>query len=116
MGPLSTRAADSATPQTLFGLLKAARGVRADGRASGPGWTGTKYTFSYASQRGTVTVDQQGRVRGLDLGVPVYAASAQGSKLPPRPAGTARISVSFGDFGVHVSVTPPPASEVYFEH
>lgn len=116
IGALSAPAADSATPQSLFGLLKAAHGVRADGPASGPGWTGTKYTFSHASERGTVTVDQQGRVRELDIWMPVYFAPQPDSKLPPRRIGTARITVSFSDFGIPVPVTAPPASEVYFEH
>jgi hypothetical protein len=114
MGPLPTSAADSATPQSLFGLLKKAREVRADGAASGPGWTGTRYTFSYANERGTVIVDQQGRVREIDLALPLFFAPRSG-KLSARPTGTVRVSASFGDFGVHVSVTPPPASEVFFE-
>jgi hypothetical protein len=114
IGALPARAADTATPQSLLGLLKAAHGVQADGPASGPGWTGTKYTFSYRGEHGTVSVDQQRRVRELAVSMPVYYDTLPGSKVPSRTV-TARIAVTFGDFGVPVRVTAPPASQVYFE-
>jgi len=46
--------------------------------------------------------------------MPVYYDTVPGSKLPVR-TGTARIAVTFGDFGVPVRVTAPPASQVYSE-
>ncbi|HEX4258565.1 MAG TPA: hypothetical protein VH089_25995, partial [Streptosporangiaceae bacterium] len=65
-------------PQTLLALLKSASQVGRVGPASGPGWSGTRYSFSVStvrsvapgdtidvSLRGTVDVDQQGRVRRL---------------------------------------------------
>jgi hypothetical protein len=110
IGPLSVGAADEATPQSLFGLLKAARGVRLAGPASGPGWTGTRYTFTFPGGQGTVAIDRQGRVRELDFPIMVFQSAAK-----PSAPDTGTISMTFGDFGVPVTVTAPPASEVYFE-
>jgi hypothetical protein len=100
-------------PQSLLAMLESAGTVRYKGPASGPGWTGTEYSFtvrirpsgpgSAATVTGTVGVDRQGRVRDLAATVP--------GQLP----GTTAISVdvTFGDFGLPVSVAPPPASLVY---
>jgi hypothetical protein len=55
---------------------------------------------------GTVGVDQQGRVRRLNL---AYTQPAQAS-LPPQQV---TVEATFSDFGTPVSVSPPPASEVF---
>ncbi len=93
IGPLPVGAADEATPQSLFGLLKAAHEVRRAGPASGPGWAGTTYTFSYSGGHGTVAIDRQGRVRELDFSIMVFQ-SASKLRLPPGFTGT--ISMTFG--------------------
>jgi hypothetical protein len=102
-----------ANPQSLLAMLESAGTVRDEGPASGPGWTGTEYSFtvtirptgpgSSATVTGTVGVDRQRRVRDL------------AATIPGQPPGNTAISVdmTFGDFGVPVSVAPPPASLVY---
>jgi hypothetical protein len=50
------------------------------------------------SLSGTVDVDQQGRVRRLDA-----VESVENT--------VTKVQMTFGDFGVHVSVSPPPADE-----
>ena len=107
------------SPQTLFALLKSASTVDRQGGASGPGWTGTSYAFTVrltfgpagngqpaVTAAGTVGVDQQGRVRSLDV---AYTAPAQASAPPERVS----VEMTFSDFGTSVSVSPPPASEVF---
>ena len=98
-------------PEGLLGLLQSATDVRETGPASGPGWTGSAYTFTIAttltgplhtavSLRGTVYVDQQGRVRELD-GQASFATTVS------------QVEITFGDFGLPVSVSPPPASQTW---
>jgi len=55
---------------------------------------------------GTVSVDQQGRVRRLDA---AYTVPAQASAPPQRVT----VEMTFSDFGTPVPVSPPPASEVF---
>jgi hypothetical protein len=105
-------------PQNLLAVLESLGTVRQDGQASGPGWTGIKYSFSATTEDfvtgmanihrpvlGTVGVDQQGRVRQLVLTTVVQ----------PPWEGLESITndVTFSDFGERVSVTAPPASQVY---
>jgi hypothetical protein len=98
-------------PQGLLAVLQSASQVREVGPASGPGWTGTAYTFTATmtlpgspqtilSTSGTVDVDQQGRIRQLDA---VQSIGPIERKL----------EVSFGDFGIPVSVSAPPASQTF---
>ena len=98
-------------PQDLLALVQSATQVRELGPASGPGWTGSAYTFTAAttltgplhttvSTSGTVDVDQQGRVRQLD------ALESFGRTVR-------KVEITFGDFGVPVSVSAPPASETF---
>jgi hypothetical protein len=104
-------------PQTLLTLLKSASTVRDEGPVSGPGWTGTRYSFSmrnatgpYPIVHGTVDVDQQGRVRQL-IATRVFRedySSVTGIH-------SATDDITFSDFGLRVSVTAPPASQVYKE-
>jgi hypothetical protein len=102
-------------PNALLGLLKSAASVQAEGAASGPGWTGTKYAITVAAPKGatiggttngTVYVDNQGRVRRL---VTTLTWQDPGSSSPQHLTS----DVTLGGFGVRVSVTPPPASQVY---
>jgi hypothetical protein len=121
VGPLTgigNPSGEPTDPDTLLGSLKSAGSVQAEGPASGPGWTGTKYAFTLrpvkgatVSQtvRGTVYVDNQGRVRRLvttDTWPMWFSNGAKGTT-------TATSDVTFGGFGVRVSVTAPPASQVY---
>jgi hypothetical protein len=109
-------------PAVLLGLLKSAGSVRAAGPVSGPGWTGTKYVFTiqppkataatYATS-GIVYVDNQGRVRRL---MTIFTWSEPVSPQTGNHVAhtyTHSFDVTFGDFGVPVSVTAPPASQVY---
>jgi hypothetical protein len=107
------------SPQNLLALLNSASTVSRQGSTSGDGWTGISYTFTArltfgpngssepaVTAAGSVGVDQQGRVRRLAL---AYTQPAQASLPPVRVTG----EVTFSDFGTAVSVSPPPASEVY---
>lgn len=95
-------------PQDLLALLESASQVREAGPASGSGWTGSAYTFTATNRlggpflmtSGTVDVDQQGRVRRLD------AVESIGETAW-------KVEMTFGDFGVPVSVSAPPASETF---
>lgn len=98
-------------PSALLGMLKSAASVQAAGPASGPGWTGTKYAFTdrlkYAypgeTTSGTVYVDDQGHVRRM----------VTNDTIGTKDAITTTFDVTFGDFGVRVSVAAPPPSQVY---
>lgn len=112
-------------PQDLLGLLESAGRVRETGAASGPGWTGTRYAFSAAialgagknsiiSITGTVGVDTRGRVRRLDMTITEHLPP--GTDEPPGVHITAiirTVQVTLGDFGIPVSVTAPPAADVF---
>ncbi|HTX26652.1 MAG TPA: hypothetical protein VME19_06510 [Streptosporangiaceae bacterium] len=96
-------------PQDMLALLESATQVSAAGAASGPGWTGSAYTFGVtfsapsapaASISGTVDVDAQGRVRQLT----VLDSVGQTER---------NLEITFGDFGLPVSVSAPPASETF---
>jgi hypothetical protein len=106
-------------PQNLLSIIKSASTVDRKGSASGDGWTGTSYAFTgnitfdeagnsqvAVTATGTVDVDQQGRVRRFDA---AYTQPAQGSAPPERVT----VEMTLSDLGTHVSVSPPPASEVY---
>lgn len=108
---VSTAGVGQLNPQNLLAQLRSASQVRQLGPASGPGWTGLEYTFTSTtslgnplgivlSARGTVAVDQQGRVRRLD------AIESIGKTVM-------KVDMTFGDFGVPVSVSAPPASETF---
>jgi hypothetical protein len=98
-------------PQGLLALLQSATKVSEEGPASGPGWTGTEYAFTITSHldgplntpsdlSGTVDVDQQGQVRQLDA-------------LDTFMTTVTKVQVTFGGFGLPVSVSPPPASQTW---
>jgi hypothetical protein len=94
-------------PAGLSGVLRSAGTVHETGPASGPGWTGTRYTFiarvpdGRVSVTGTAYVDQQGRVRRL------VTSTTQAEVTKDR-------DLTFGDFGAPVPVTAPPASQVKY--
>ena len=99
------------SPQDLLGLLQSVSQVRQTGTASGHGWTGTAYSFTYTRDfggplhlvlrvKGTVGVDREGRVRQLDADYSIGKTRQ-------------RSEMTFGDFGAPVSVSTPLASEVY---
>jgi hypothetical protein len=95
------------SPAEVLGLLRSAATVRAGGPASGPGWNGTRYAFivrisAQKSITGTVSVDQQGRVRRV-----VTITSEKGGFTTDR-------EITFGDFGAPVLVTAPPADQVKY--
>ncbi len=105
----STNGLGLVDPQNLLALLRNSSQVSEQGPASGPGWTGTAYRFTASlttsgplhitlSSTGTVAVDQQGRVRQLD------ATQTLGQTKRT-------VRVTFGDFGLAVSVSPPPADQ-----
>jgi hypothetical protein len=107
----TTTGIEELNPQDLLALLQSSSQVSEKGPASGPGWTGTAYTFTARlttpgplrlrlGSTGTVDVDQQGRVRELD------ATETVGRTVH-------KTRVTFGDFGLTVSVSSPPASEVF---
>lgn len=102
-------------PSALLGLLTSAASVRAEGPASGPGWTGTRYAITAeppkgattgGTTNGTVYVDNQGRVRRM---VTTLTWQDPGSSSQQHVTS----DVTLGGFGVRVSVTAPPASQVH---
>ena len=105
-------------PGALLGLLKSVDSIQAEGPANGPGWTGTKYAFTVsppkqegdiATTSGTVYVDNQGRVRRL---MTTARWQVHSSSTNATQDFAAMYNLSFGGFGVRVSVTAPPASQV----
>jgi hypothetical protein len=103
-------AQQSVYPSGLLGLLRSVGTVTDEGPASGPHWTGTKYGFSVtapkdtAGARGTVDVDGKGQVRRML--VTLTFATGGGVNF------TCTEDVEYGDYGVPVTVTVPPASQV----
>jgi hypothetical protein len=98
-------------PQDLLALLRSATDVRQAGPASGPGWTGSAYTFTIAATlngplhtpaglSGMVDVDQQGQVRELDARATFATTVSQ-------------VKITFSAFGLPVSVSAPPTSQTY---
>jgi len=110
------------SPPGLVALLKGASHVRDTGRVSGPGWTGTAYSFQLSASmpvpssklstivttRGTVDIDQQGRIRSL-IGLTT-------SRTPHAPGGdgltVSSVSLTFSGFGQPIPASIPPASQV----
>jgi hypothetical protein len=99
-------------PSALLSQLKSAGSVTDEGPTSGPGWTGTKYGITEQgtwhhisfSEVGTVSVDSHGLVRRL-----VTTSTWNSPHLDPLVQTD---DISYSGFGVKVSVTAPPASQV----
>lgn len=108
---------EPANPESLLGVLRSNATVTAAGPASGPGWTGSRYTFteSYSQDdtpqkvSGTVDVDRQGRVRHLVMTQqhPIWFTDNE------KATAYDRYDATFSGFGLPVSVTVPSASQVY---
>jgi hypothetical protein len=105
-------------PQALLALLKSGAKILDEGSVSGPGWTGTRYTFTLSHPKGTLRVvdlitctldvDRQGHIRSL---VQTIAFAAGGK--PGAAAGTIyTLHFTFSHFGLRFSVTPPPAGQI----
>jgi hypothetical protein len=104
------------TPYNLLTVLESLGTVQEDGPVSGPGWTGTRYSFTATvedfiaasdigrPERGTVDVDQQGRVRQLVLTTVVQP--------PFKDLESVTSDITFSDFGAPVPVTVPPANKI----
>jgi hypothetical protein len=105
------------TPSNLLAQLRSLTALHHAGPAHGPGWTGTRYTFTakdvdldslpQATIHGSVTVDRQGRVRQLLLPVVAPASYAADTGIK-----TLTINLTFANFGVRVHASAPPASQV----
>jgi hypothetical protein len=95
------------SPDALAAVLQSANtSVHDSGPASGPGWTGTRYTFTVhlgpqQSLDGTIYLDQQGRVRRL-------VTTTKQNRL------TIVRDLTISHFGTPVSVTPPPSNQVQY--
>jgi hypothetical protein len=95
------------SPGELSGLLQPGAAVRFAGPASGPGWTGSRYTFAASlsggqgSVSGNVYVDRQGRVRRT------VTVTTQDGVITDR-------DLAFGDFGAPMQVAAPPAVQVKY--
>lgn len=93
------------SPAELSGVLLSAGAVGDAGSASGPGWTGTKYTFTARiageSVSATVYVDRQGRVRRM------VTITRQDRLATDR-------ELTFDDFGAQEAITAPPASQAEY--
>jgi hypothetical protein len=95
-------------PQHALARVRSADGVREEGRTTGEGWVGTRFAFKLTDRGwlavGTIDIDDGGRVRRLDVKV-----------RPPAGANWAsgRVVMEFSDFGIDVSVTAPPANQVF---
>jgi hypothetical protein len=105
-------------PADLLALVKSATAVHVAGSASGPGWTGTKYSFTLSERdpneapeqaSGTLSVDSAGRVRQLAIsGTELAFVGPKAKKETLHFTQTQ----TFGGFGTPVRVTAPPASQV----
>ena len=99
----------TATPRQMLSEIEKIGKVTVVGPASGPGWTGTRYTFSgsQGSRRsisGTVDVDQQGRTRSL---VVTTRFTSEVSVFVTTEV------LTFSDFGARVTVAAPPADQTF---
>jgi hypothetical protein len=95
------------SPAELSGVLQFAGMVRDRGAAFGPGWSGSKYTFTAHLHGGresvsaTVYVDRHCRVRRL------LTITTQGRRTTDR-------NLVFSDFGAPVPVTTPVAAQIQY--
>ncbi|MFC5834775.1 hypothetical protein [Nonomuraea insulae] len=83
-------------PQAALERLRSATDVRESGSATGPDWTGRRFAFTLEAVTGNVDVDEQGRVRRLEV------TFGDGRSL----------IMDIIDFGATVTVEAPPADQV----
>ncbi|WP_214110942.1 hypothetical protein [Acrocarpospora catenulata] len=91
-------------PQVALQNLRSATNVEESAPATGDGWTGTRFTFALNGEKsdppvsasGTVDVDDQGRVRRLEV------TFDDGNTN----------TMTFTDFGTAVTVEAPPADQI----
>jgi hypothetical protein len=106
-------------PQAVLAALNSdAKALDEEGPVSGPGWTGTRYTFTVSHPEGTgglidsitctMAVDSQGHIRSLAQ-TTVFVA---GGKPGTAGKSTYTADFTFSEFGIRFSVTPPPASQI----
>lgn len=106
-------------PQAELRQLRSATDVKDGGGASGPGWTGHRYTFSLRGDdrkgglqaTGSVDVDSSGLVRRLALALQPDQTHQQATKA----GGDSNLVMDFGDYGTRVAVAAPPADQVITE-
>jgi hypothetical protein len=101
------------SPAALTTVLRSPGATARDaGPVSGPGWSGTKYTFTTLigggreAVSGTAWVDQQGLVRRL-----LTVTTEKGLQATDKTLLTTDRDITFGDFGAPVRVAAPPASQ-----
>jgi len=93
--------------------LRSVHQLRVAGAASGPGWTGTRYTFTTSGGGSTtVIIDRQGRLRQVNVVVPAEHAVLDGQPLSLAPL---QEQTSYTDYGAPVSLATPPADKVYWQ-
>jgi hypothetical protein len=98
-------------PRQALARLRSVATVHEQGRISGDGWSGRRYSFELTDDKrrqpvtGTVDIDQAGRVRRLEV-------TSQLRTDTGRMAGTVRTVLEFRDYGAHETVSAPPAGEV----
>jgi hypothetical protein len=112
-------------PQAALRRLRAATDVRERSTASGPGWTGHRYSFRVDEPlkagkhphpaiglhvTGTVDIDAQGRVRRLDFTFEMdWVVPGKG---PAKAGGPSHSVMEFSAYGTRVTVVAPPARQV----
>jgi hypothetical protein len=103
-------------PQQALAWLRSAASVHEQGRVSGPGWSGRRYSYEWTDDQqvksgmhrqvtGTVDVDQSGRVRRLEATERVTTATGG-------TAATLRTVMEFRDYGTRETISAPPAGQV----
>jgi hypothetical protein len=102
-------------PAELNAVLRSTgTAVHDSGSVSGPGWTGTRYTFTanlddgQESFRGNVYVDQPGQVRRMTI------TAERREQAGATPFSTTVRDITLGHFGGPVQVTTPPASQAEY--
>jgi hypothetical protein len=102
-GPIEA-SIEAFNPQYGLDRLRSVTNVREAGAASGPGWTGRRYSFTDPGEGNAgslLAVDSHGLVRVLEFNF-----------NEPHGGGPGHVVEEFGDYGARVDVTAPPADEV----
>jgi hypothetical protein len=104
------------SPAALTVVLRApGASAHVVGPVSGPGWTGTKYSFiarlydGRESVSGTAYLDQLGRIRRL-----MTITTERGARATEKALLTTRRDITFANFGASVPASAPPASQTKY--